>query len=233
MFRLARSPQQGPHFFEGTDASVNNRLDQSRRPSARRKEPVKTFPAVRLAVGAVVAVLVVALAVVALNRADPVPRTARTAGAAGPVSDAGPARVGAPFPAFAVTTPEGKQITNAALSGRPALLWFTTSYCVPCQVGAKELAAYEREVLRETAPRVVFVFVDPSEPQEALLQFRDKFGLPSWDVALDADQLAQRAAVTALDTKIFLDGVGVVQDIDLAPVTDDYLDTVRRLSEKA
>lgn len=212
---------------------MNNRLDQSRRPSARRAESANTLPFVRLAVGAVIAVLVVALAVVAVHRAGPVPRAATSAGAAGSVSDAGPARVGAPFPAFAVTTPEGREITNAALSGRPALLWFTTSYCVPCQVGAHKLATYERKVLGETAPRVVFVFVDPAEPQEALLQFRKKFGLPSWDLALDADQLAQRAAVTALDTKIFIDGTGVVRDIDLAPVTDDYLDTVRRLSGKA
>lgn len=181
-----------------------------------------------LATTAVLALIGLAVFAVSQNASGPDTQRSATSSSAAQ----GPARVGETFPDFALTTADGEQVTAADLRGRDTILWFTTTYCVPCQEGA---LAYQpvAQQLGSAAPRMLFVFVDPQEPNSALLDFRTRFGLPDWLMALDSDGLAQRASVQVLDTKIFVDETGTVANIDTAPINDAYLDTVRRLSTAA
>jgi peroxiredoxin len=181
----------------------------------------------RLVGAAVAAVVLVAVAVFAVQRATPATQ-ALTPASSG-VRGGGAAEVGEPFPDFRLVTVDGSQITPDKLAGSDTLLWFTTTYCVPCQVGAQKYRSLDNE-LGDKAPTVLFVFLDPQEPASALTQFRDKFGLPEWQMALDTDQLAQRAGVQVLDTKIFIDENGIVRDINTPPVNDAYLDSIRKLA---
>lgn len=184
----------------------------------------------RLVGAAVAAVVLVAGAAFAVQRATPAPDalTPMSSGA----SASGPAAVGQAFPDFRLATVDGAQVTPDRLRGSDAILWFVTSYCVTCQLGASKYRSLDEE-LGDKAPTMLFVFMDPQEPDAALREFRTKFGLPQWAMAMDTDQLAQRAGVQALDTKIFVDETGTVRDIDTAPVDDSYLADVRRLATGA
>lgn len=172
----------------------------------------------------------VAVAVFAVQRATP--STSALTSASSGAARGGPAQVGKPFPDFRLTTVDGAQITTAKLAGGDTILWFTTSYCVPCQIGAVKYQPLAKE-LGAKAPTMLFVFVDPQEPAAALQGFRTKYALPQWQMALDTDTLGQRAGVQVLDTKIFVDKSGVVRDINTVPVNDSYLTTVRRLATGA
>ena len=183
----------------------------------------------RLVGAAVAAVVLVAVAVFAVQRATPTTQALPASASGGSESSSGPAEVGQPFTDFRLVTVDGAQITPAKLAGNDTLLWFTTTYCVPCQIGAQKYQSLDNE-LGDKAPTVLFVFLDPQEPAAALSEFRSKFGLPAWQMALDTDQLAQRAGVQVLDTKIFLDEEGIVRDINTPPVNDAYLDDVRKLA---
>lgn len=181
---------------------------------------------------AVAAVLLVGVAAFAVQRSAPGDDSLGSVGARAQSAGSSPASVGEPFTNFRMVTADGAEVTPAKLAGNDAILWFTTTYCVPCQVGAVKYQALARD-LGDKAPTMLFVFLDPQEPNTALKEFRSKYGLPEWAMALDTDQLAQRAGVQVLDTKIFVDETGVVRDIDTAPVDDGYLADVRRLATGA
>jgi peroxiredoxin len=202
----------------------------SRPPSTRSAVDRSPQRRRRLIGAAVSAAALVAVAVFAVQRATPASDALTPASSASSAS--GPAAVGEPFPDFRLATVEGAQVTPDKLRGSDTILWFTTTYCVPCQIGAQKYRSLDSE-LGEKAPTMLFVFLDPQEPDAALQEFRSKYGLPQWQMAMDTDQLAQRGGVQVLDTKIFLDETGVVRDIDTAPVDDSYLADVRRLATGA
>ncbi len=181
--------------------------------------------------GAAAAVFaLVAVAAFAVQRSGPTTDALRQAGST--TSAGGPARVGSPLPDFQLTTADGAAVNAAKLRGKAAIVWFTTSYCTPCQEGALK---FQKVVPRlgDKAPTMLMVFLDPKEPNSALLQWRKSFGQPTWVPALDTDRFGQRAGVQVLDTKIFVDQTGVVRDINTAPVNDSYLATVQRLATGA
>jgi hypothetical protein len=122
----------------------------------------------------------------------------------------------------------GEKLTNQSLEGRPAIVWFTTSYCVPCQVGATLVADLDDD-LGGDAFDVLVVFVDPREPTSVLKSWRREFANNDWLVALDSDQeLTNAVALRFLDTKFLLDQDGAVEDIDVEQADRDYLDLLRQ-----
>jgi thiol-disulfide isomerase/thioredoxin len=144
---------------------------------------------------------------------------------AGPrvIIDRGAIEVGKPFPAFSFTDIDGRLVTKDSLSGKPTFIWFTTSYCIPCQQGAASVARLD-DRLGGDAFNVVVVFVDPSEGRAALTSWRERFGRSDWLVALDPnDTFARAVHLRALDTKFLLDAQGDLQDVNLYPVDPAYL----------
>lgn len=139
--------------------------------------------------------------------------------------------VGEPLPAFEVTDAEGRLVTTESLQGRPSIVWFTTTYCVPCQVGAVRVAKLDDELGGE-AFDVLVLFVDPQEQPPDLLSWRAEFAREDWRVALDT-ALAQEVEMRFLDTKILLDATGVIQNIDVNIADERYLSLIRREVQEA
>ena len=136
--------------------------------------------------------------------------------------------VGTPFPKFSLIDIDGNEATNSSLSGKPSILWFTTSWCVPCQIGAKEVAKLDDE-LGGDAFNVLVVFVDPRESADDLQRWKQSFGNKDWIVAFDnqSNPLAQKINLKFLDTKYLLDDSGIIRDVNLQIANQRYLDIVR------
>lgn len=139
--------------------------------------------------------------------------------------------IGAAFPGFAVTEVDGHRLTPDSLKGKVSIIWFTTSYCIPCQVGAKQVAQLDNQ-LGGNAFNVLVVFVDPREAASDLRSWRQQFGRADWMVALDTG-LAQTVGLRYLDTKYLLDKQGVIENVDVNIADEHYLDLIRNAVQRA
>jgi thiol-disulfide isomerase/thioredoxin len=184
-----------------------------------------------------IVVLFAALAVsLIFGRGSSQPSEGSEAGSrsAGPhvIIDRGAIKVGKPFPEFSVTDVDGRLVTKDSLGGKPTIIWFTTSYCIPCQVGARAVARLDDQL--GGAFNVLVMFVDPSEGRAALTSWRERFGRPDWIVALDRnDTFARAVHLRALDTKFLLDAQGDLQDVNLYPVDPAYLALLQQAAGEA
>ena len=140
--------------------------------------------------------------------------------------------VGEIFPEFNLVDVDGGTFTRDSFSDKPSIIWFTTSWCVPCQIGAKEVAKLDDE-FGGNAFDVFVVFVDPRENESDLRKWKQDFANEDWVVAFDsqADALAQKINLKFLDTKYLLDSNGVIQNIDLQIANEKYLDVIRGVVE--
>lgn len=141
--------------------------------------------------------------------------------------------VGGVFPDFRFTEASGQVLTRASLRGKPSIVWFTTTYCVPCQIGARVVSRLDDE-LGGKAFSVLVVFVDPGETVSDLTSWRAQFGNPDWLVALDTDlALAEAVELRFLDSKFLLDKNGRIENIDFNIADERYLGLIRQAVEEA
>jgi len=134
---------------------------------------------------------------------------------------------GNPFPHFSLTEADGRTLTNDSLKGKPSIVWFTTSYCIPCQQGAALVSRLDDELGGE-AFDVLVVFVDPNEPMSALTSWRGEFANEDWIVALDdGNDLSEKVGLRFLDSKFLLGENGTIVNIDVAQADNRYLELVR------
>lgn len=139
-------------------------------------------------------------------------------------------KVGEIFPDFEVTEVSGTSITRDSLRGKPAIVWFTTSWCVPCQIGARDVSKLDNE-LGGKAFNVLVIFVDLSEKDSDLINWRKSFANEDWMVAFDNEltNLAKKAEIRFLDSKFLLDKNGVIKNIDFKVADQNYLNTIERI----
>ncbi len=128
--------------------------------------------------------------------------------------------VGNLAPDFQLADAFGRPVSRPSLvEDRPGLLFFTTTYCLPCVEGLRALARFQKDVGPDRF-NVLVAFVDPSEPPAALRAYREAHGLPrTWFFAPDTDDMVTKYRLRALDTKYVLDRAGVIHYTDIYPAT--------------
>ena len=167
-----------------------------------------------------------ALAVIALVVAAVIVLRPGTTGVPAGAADTGSTvvvgtAVGDRAPDFSLVDISGTTVTRASLQGRPAIIWFTASYCTPCQDGALAMQRVLRRLNAQAKVAVVMVFVDPSDPPAALAGWKARFGLPAWTVALAGGSVLTDYQVQYLDSKYLLDANGVIRTVDDTAVQED------------
>jgi cytochrome c biogenesis protein CcmG, thiol:disulfide interchange protein DsbE len=127
--------------------------------------------------------------------------------------------IGKPMPAFAGTTLDGGAFSSAELAGRPTVVNFWASYCIPSCVDEHpvllDLAARHGDELR-----MVGVLVNDT-PDDAR-GFLDRYGQIDWPTLVNADStISIDYGVTGPPETFFVDADGIVVARHVGPLTAD------------
>jgi cytochrome c biogenesis protein CcmG/thiol:disulfide interchange protein DsbE len=123
------------------------------------------------------------------------------------------------MPAFAGTTLDGGDFSSAALAGKPAVVNFWASYCIPSCVDEHpvllDLAAQHGDELQ-----MVGVLVNDSP--DGARGFLDRYGQVSWPTVLNSDsRISIDYGVTGPPETFFIGADGVVLARHVGPLTAD------------
>lgn len=125
--------------------------------------------------------------------------------------------IGKPMPAFIGTTLAGDRFSSADLAGKPAIVNFWASYCIPSCVD-------EHPVLLDLAQRygeeVHLVGVLVNDTPDGARGFLARYGQVSWPTVLNADGgISIDYGVTGPPETFFVDARGVVVARHVGPLT--------------
>lgn len=134
------------------------------------------------------------------------------------------------FPDFSIVDIEGASLSNKSLKGSPTIVWFTTTWCTPCQIGAKKVAEFNKELGGKL--NILVFFVDPRESENDLRNWRNKYADTDWKLAFN-NGLAEKIGIQFLDSKYLLDKDGVIRDFNTQIVNDQYLALLRSIAEES
>jgi thiol-disulfide isomerase/thioredoxin len=130
------------------------------------------------------------------------------------------ARLGRPAPEFALRRLDGESVDLSELRGRPVVLNFWATWCLPCRAEMPELDALARE-----RPDVMVLAVDVQEDAAQVVSFRNELRL-SLTIALDGDGRTWAVYQSrGLPTTYLIDRAGTIRDVQVGPLTRDLLRT--------
>jgi thiol-disulfide isomerase/thioredoxin len=125
-------------------------------------------------------------------------------------------------PDFEFSDFDGKRMKLSDLRGRPVLVNFWASWCIPCRAEMPDIEA----ALQTYAPqKFAAVGVNNGEKYKVAQQFLDKVGARFTAFAYDSDAaVARRYAVQGMPTSYFIDGQGVITLVVLGPLTPPVME---------
>ncbi|MDQ2940662.1 MAG: redoxin family protein [Chloroflexota bacterium] len=130
--------------------------------------------------------------------------------------------IGKPAPSFSLVALDGKSLTADQLRGRPYVLNFWASWCIPACVD-------EHPVLLEAERRygddVQIVGIVYNDSPGAARAFLDRYGDGGWPQLTDeGGRLAVEYGVTGPPESYFVDAAGIVRAKQFGPLTVAVMD---------
>lgn len=125
-------------------------------------------------------------------------------------------KIDKPAPDFSLLDVEKGKISKENFIGKPLFIFFTTTWCTPCQIGAQNLAKFDDEK-DGNAFNVLIVFVDEKETDNQFIEWKQKFGREDWYIGKGIE-MAKSYNVQFLDTKYVFDKNGIIKWIDIKPL---------------
>lgn len=137
--------------------------------------------------------------------------------------------VGRPAPVWTLATLDGETLSSDDLAGRPYVVNFWASWCIPACVDEHPVLAAAHETSTDGGLAVVGVLYN-DRPADAEA-FLDRYGDAGYPHLIDPDgRLAIDFGVTGPPETFFVDADGIVRDKQFGPLTDalmaDRLSTI-------
>jgi thiol-disulfide isomerase/thioredoxin len=125
-------------------------------------------------------------------------------------------------PDFEFSSFDGKRMKLSDLRGRPVLVNFWASWCIPCRAEMPDIEG----ALQTYAPQqFAAVGVNNGERYKIAQEFLDKIGAKFTAFAYDAEAtVAKRYAVQGMPTSYFIDAQGVITLVVLGPLTPPVME---------
>lgn len=167
------------------------------------------------------AILVAGAAILALVVALNVP----FAGIGGTAPQSGPISVGSPLlnqpaPDFSLTTLDGRTVRLSDYRGRPVIVNFWASWCIPCR---DEFPQFVAARTQHAAQGLEILGVVHQDSPDAAAAFAREHGA-NWPMLLDPDDQAWKAYLgIGVPSTYFIDRQGVVRATSLGPVSTSGL----------
>lgn len=129
--------------------------------------------------------------------------------------------VGQRAPDFTLKDLQGNPVSLSDFRGRPVLLNFMHTWCVPCNNSAPRMkAAYEANKDKG----FVILSVDVQEPPSATQAFIDKYGL-TYPFVLDPDgEVLRLYGARGMPISYFLDANGIIQAIQPGELSQAWIE---------
>ena len=140
--------------------------------------------------------------------------------------------IGKAVPTFSLVTLDGRTVTSAELRGRPVLVNFWASWCIPACV---EEHAVLLDAARRYGSSLQIVGVLYQDTPQGARTFGARYGEPNWPTLLDPEgRLALDFGVTGPPESYLVDGQGIVRFKQFGPLTQAVItDQVGRLLSAA
>ncbi len=107
---------------------------------------------------------------------------------------------------FSIIDVDNNQVFLRQVKGKPIVLAFFATWCIPCQIEAERIKQLDDETGGDKFA-VYQIGVDGKETNNDLRQFKSDFGNKDWIVGLGLD-VAQQYNVRTLDTTLIIDKEG-------------------------
>jgi peroxiredoxin len=129
---------------------------------------------------------------------------------------------GQPAPTFDLATLDGSRVALTDFRGRPVVINFWATWCVPCRVEMPMLIGAWRDN-REWGLEVLAVNLTDQERGKDVRRFVAELALP-FHVALDArGRVRERYDLVSLPTTVFVDSAGTIRARHSGPLSEHNL----------
>ena len=123
-------------------------------------------------------------------------------------------------PVFRLVDLQGQTVTLADYAGRPVVINFWASWCIPCQ---QEFPMYRQARDTYDAQGLEVLGIIYEDSADSAGKFMAKEGA-TWPALIDADGAVAKAyRVTAIPTTFFVDRHGIIRDASYGPPPQDAL----------
>lgn len=127
-------------------------------------------------------------------------------------------RLDRPAPSWTLTTLDGETLSSDDLAGRPYLVNFWASWCIPACVDEHPVLAAAHERYGDELTVVGVLYQDAPDDARAFLA---RYGDAGYPHVIDPDgRLAIEFGVTGPPETFFVDAEGVVRSRQFGPLTD-------------
>ncbi len=131
--------------------------------------------------------------------------------------------VGRPAPAFSVPLFDGGDVTLADLRGKPAVVNFWASWCIPCVDEAPEL---EKTWQAYKDRGVAFLGIDYVDTEPKAREFMQKHGITYPNGPDLGSRISYEYRIKGVPETFVIDKEGIVRFVKIGPTTADELRSV-------